>query len=431
MLKEMFDLTDEETPGRVDYDLRWHVALDLKPEDARVCRKTLHNFRAKLLGDEAAKRLFAEMTDGMIRAPGLSAARQRLDSTHIVSNMAYPTRLRLFCETIRVFLRELKKGLPKRWESVPERLRGRYLKCDGSDSSYHDANREETRRRLSVCGRDVYRLLERFRGETEVEALKSYGLLKRLFAEQCEVADEAEGPSDGDADAGEGSAPVKVKASSEVPSWSLQSPHDPDATYSGLKGKGYEAQVVETVGNGEKPEMITAVKVTPSREFDDRAVVPIVEELGGRGMAPEELVADAAYGSTDVALECKRREVELMAPVRGPGVRVEAAGKSEEEGKEREWEQEKKGEQAQEQERAQEQKRHGEQEKEKEELEGEQQEEEKSLADFEVDVRDASRPVRCPRGREAESQEVSEEGKVVARYSRACLLYTSPSPRDS
>ena len=49
VLKEMFDLTDEETLGRVDYDLRRHVALDLRPEDARVCRKTLHNFRRNYL----------------------------------------------------------------------------------------------------------------------------------------------------------------------------------------------------------------------------------------------------------------------------------------------------------------------------------------------------------------------------------------------
>jgi hypothetical protein len=49
VLKEMFDLTDEQALGEVDYDTRWQVALNLTPEDAHCCQKTLHNFRARLL----------------------------------------------------------------------------------------------------------------------------------------------------------------------------------------------------------------------------------------------------------------------------------------------------------------------------------------------------------------------------------------------
>ena len=53
VLKEMFDLTDDETLYRVDFDLGWQMALDLRPEEAHCCQKTLHNFRAKLLGKAA------------------------------------------------------------------------------------------------------------------------------------------------------------------------------------------------------------------------------------------------------------------------------------------------------------------------------------------------------------------------------------------
>jgi len=148
VLKEMFDLTDEEALGSVAYDLRWQVALNLTPEDAHCCQKTLHNFRAKLLGNDKARQLFAGMTDKMLQKLGLSVARQRLDSTHIVSNIARLTRLGLFCETIRVFLRELQKGAPRKFQRVPEPLRCRYLKADGADSPYHDAKSLETQRRL-------------------------------------------------------------------------------------------------------------------------------------------------------------------------------------------------------------------------------------------------------------------------------------------
>jgi hypothetical protein len=54
VLKEMFDLSDEETLGSVDYDLRWQVVLNLTPEEAHCCQKALHNFRAKLLGNDKA-----------------------------------------------------------------------------------------------------------------------------------------------------------------------------------------------------------------------------------------------------------------------------------------------------------------------------------------------------------------------------------------
>src|SRR6266581_5695833 len=50
LLKEVFDLTDEEALARLEWDLLWHHALDLLPEDAHTCQKTLHNTRARLVG---------------------------------------------------------------------------------------------------------------------------------------------------------------------------------------------------------------------------------------------------------------------------------------------------------------------------------------------------------------------------------------------
>jgi hypothetical protein len=39
---------------------------------------------------------------------------------------------------------------------------------------------------------------------------------------------------------------VSIKANKEVPSDSLQNPSDPDASYDGHKGQGYQMQVAET-----------------------------------------------------------------------------------------------------------------------------------------------------------------------------------------
>lgn len=368
VLKEMFDLTDEDTLYRVDFDLGWQAALNLTPEDAHCCQKTLHNFRAKLLGNDKAKLLFAQMTAGMLKALGLSAERQRLDSTHITSNIARLTRLGLFCETVRVFLRALQQALPEQFARVPAGLRGRYLKEDGGETRYHDAQSAEAPRRLRVCARDVFRLVDRFRAEEAVLALPACGVLMRLFLEQCEVSAQAPAPEADDADAREAVVPVQLKESAEVSPASLQSPHDVDVTYSGHKGKGYEVQVAETVGNGDKPELLTQVEVTPACKSDEAATVPVVEALAARALQPKELVADTNYGSTENALVCTERGTELVTPVSGA---AGAAAPTQE-----------------------------------------------KLAEFEIGVR-AEQPVRCVAGHPAESQEREEpRGRIVARFSR-------------
>jgi hypothetical protein len=324
ILKEIEDLTDMQALGALDFDLRWHVALDLEPEEAHLCQKTLHNFRARLVADDRARVLFVDMVRKMLAALGLGTSSQRLDSTHVVSNIARLTRLRLFCETMRVFLKELKRTSKRKYRSVPEKLRRRYVKDDGEDSSYDDARSSEARRRIAVCARDTWRLVDRFRKDRVGSKLESFALLKRLLDEQCQMVTERQKPKEDDADAREGAVPVTVMEAREVGSDSMQSPHDPDVTYNAHKGKGCEVQVAETTGNGDKPEIITYADVTRSCESDEKATVPVVDDLAEREIQPDELVADTNYGSTANVIELERRGTELVTPVAGPHVAEDA-----------------------------------------------------------------------------------------------------------
>ncbi len=369
VLKDMFDLTDEQALYRIDFDLGWQVALNLTPEDAHCCQKTLHNFRAKLLGNDHAKHLFAQMTDKMLDKLGLSVGRQRLDSTHIVSNIARLTRLGLFCETMRVFLRDLKQDWPAQFEQVPAALRQRYFKEDGADTPYHDAKSTETQRRLNVAARDSYRLVDRFKQDPKILKLLTYGILARLFLEQCEFCLKATVPAQDDADVQEPAVPVTLKESKEVSSASLQTPHDINVTYSGHKGKGYEAQLAETVGNGAKPELITYAEVTPSCQSDEVATVPAVEVLAERNIQPSELTTDTNYASAANVIACARQGTEMVAPVRGPAAAIPK-------------------------------------------------ENEKTLADFTIDVKAPDTPIVCPAGHTPVSQECKSKGRIEATYSQ-------------
>ncbi len=93
---------------------------------------------------------------------------------------------------------------------------------------------------MGVVARDLHRLVERFKGHRAIGKMEEHRLLERLLSEQCRVTAAAAKPRDDDDDRDDGAAPVELKAPQEVEAASLQTPHDPDVTYSGHKGKGYE-----------------------------------------------------------------------------------------------------------------------------------------------------------------------------------------------
>jgi hypothetical protein len=49
VLKDIFDLTDEQALEQLEWNTAWHYALDVLPEEAHACQKTLHNYRASPL----------------------------------------------------------------------------------------------------------------------------------------------------------------------------------------------------------------------------------------------------------------------------------------------------------------------------------------------------------------------------------------------
>jgi hypothetical protein len=315
VLKEANDLTDEEALDALRFDTRWWCAFELDPEEADLCQKTLHNFRANLLAHEKGAVVFRRLTDELIAALGVRVDRQRLDSTHILSNFARLNRLGLFCETIRVFLHALKKG----HRNLHDRLPAGLLKRHGEESWYRDARREEGPRRLRVVARDLYRLVERFKEHRAISRMEEFRLLERLLGEQCTVGAHASKLRDDDDDRDDGNAPVELKEPQDIGGKSLQTPHDPDATYSGHKGKGYEVQVAETCAPDNPVELITAVKVTPSAGSDAKATIAMVGALMEAGHRPKELVTDTTYSGATNAAEAAKRGVNLLAPAPAMG----------------------------------------------------------------------------------------------------------------
>lgn len=324
ILKEMFNLTDEEALENLEFNLLWHHALRLTLEEAHLPQKTLHNFRRRLIAHDGGRVAFTDTTDRIIEALGIRTGRQRLDSTHIMSNIAVLTRLGLFCETIRLFLGAVRREYPELRHLIPEGLMARYIKEEEA-TNYEDARSDAARQRLGVCARDLYRLIDRMRG-TAAQGLEEYRLLERLLREQCEVGGKGDGrPGEDEDDAGEGNVPITLKDPKQVRPDSLQSPHDPETTYSGHKGKGYEVQVAETCEEENVTQILTHVETTPSSGSDATMTVSVIDVLAEREIQPGELFADTTFGSGRNAIEAERRGTEVVSPVAGPG-----AGRTEE-----------------------------------------------------------------------------------------------------
>jgi hypothetical protein len=240
LLRDWHDLTDEEVVEQLDYNLQWHYALGVEPAAAHVSARTMWTFRQRLKENERALRMFEGVTLGLAQTDGLHLGRQRLDSTHVVPNIAILTRLGMFVETTTAFLKELRRELPEAFATVPAGFVRRYLEREGY---FSDAKRSQVKRRLDACAQDVLALVRRFEGHAAVSLLPSFLTLCRMFDEQCVVVDDDEGGApgaggsepdeDGPAEAPQANGPVRaaLREPEDIGGDSLQSPHDPEATY--------------------------------------------------------------------------------------------------------------------------------------------------------------------------------------------------------
>ena len=312
ILKHMFDLTDEQTIDQFQFNAAWQYALDVDPDHAYVCQKTLHNFRTKMsAAEEMGILTYSALFDRVVRAIvhdlDLKVDRQRLDSTHIRSNMAVLSRLSLFVQVITVFMKKLRKQHPRLSAGLPQGLLTRYLDREGY---FADSRSSQGRRRLAQCAADLWRLVDRFHGHRSVSGMPNYLRLVRFLEEQCVIEDED--PTDPEG------VPVRPKNPKveKVPADSLQGSDD-DATY-GHKGKGFQSQVAETCEQDNATQVVTHVAVEGAHESDQHAVIPIIDALKAKGCTAREVVADTNYGSGRNIVDAADRGVVLTTPACGP-----------------------------------------------------------------------------------------------------------------
>ena len=311
ILQQSFDLTDEETVQQYAFNIQWHYSLNIREEtdDAKyISLKTLWNNRNIVAQNNLEEDIFKAGTEKLAQVFKVNTDKQRIDSVHIKSNMRRLGRIGIFSQSIHKFLVNLKRGHQEHFETIDDAIIEKYLSKD-SLGCFSRIKPSESRKTLTEVSKDLFDLVQLFKGCPEVSLMYSYKLLERVLKEQCNLTDDKDNP-------------VELKNPKEIVSHSLQNPSDPDATYSGHKGQGYQVQVMETFCDDEQKKeealnLITHVNVEPAHNSDANALIPAIESTEKQNLKPKELTADSLYGSDDNCEVAKEHHVELIAPTMG------------------------------------------------------------------------------------------------------------------
>jgi hypothetical protein len=297
-LKEFLDLTIEQTVERYLFDSQWHYALNVVPSTASISHASVERYARLFVEDDLATEVFQRVTSALIEALDLNVSRQRLDSTHVFSDMATFGRSKLMGVVIKRFLTQLKRHHRDAYDALPAPLLERYTPSQASLFGDFKGTRPQLRQ---VIAEDLLCLVNRFADDQAITARTSYQAMARVLREHCQVSEDK--------------TAVEVKAKAGVET--MVNPSDPDATYDGRKGQGYQAQLAETCSPSNDAQLITAVQVEPAHCSDQDAVEPMLDQLEAHGRKPEKVYADTGYGSDQNVVEAQARGVDLQSPVGG------------------------------------------------------------------------------------------------------------------
>lgn len=271
-------------------------ALNMEPGGNQMCLRSLERYRALFVEDELAAKVLDSLTAALVDELDLAIDKQRLDSTHVFSDMAKFGRTRLMGVAIKRFLTQVKRHHEADYDALAEDLRLRYAPSQGKLFATKGQTPEERVETGQVVAEDLHALVERFADHAGLCDRPSYLALARIFAEQCEVVEE------------------KIQIREKPGGACIQNPSDPDATYDGHKGQGYKVQLAETCSEENDVQLIVLAIPQTAASSDAAAFPEVLAGLKEKGRLPESMQADTAYGSDANVQMAAAEGVELVSP---------------------------------------------------------------------------------------------------------------------
>ena len=287
-IMEFRNLTHEEAADAYMFAVDVQYALNLQPENQSLCRRTIERYIKLFRDDDMAQSIMHDVTAELVQLLELDVSKQRLDSTHIESNMAKFGRMKLMATTIRRFLVQVKRHDEGSYHALKKSIRERYEASDQSIFGWKSLDDDGVNALRQSIAEDLAYLVERYRRNKEHNSRSTYLMLVKVFEQQCKVID--------------GKVAVKKKTGGNI----ICNPSDPDATFDGHKGSGYQVQLSETYSAENSVQLIIAALPETACESDSRAIAKLIEHFDEHGHRPETLLADTAYGSDENFMACAR-----------------------------------------------------------------------------------------------------------------------------
>jgi hypothetical protein len=297
LIQEFMDWTKDQALDAYSFHMNVHYALNLEPVTHDISKRTLERYIVLFEEDDLAKATMDEITTKLVEVLKIRIDKQRLDSTHIFSDMASFGRTRLMGVAIKRLLTQLKRHGKADYHALDESLRNRY--APGVNQLFADTKKDSKSRRLlrQQVAEDMHYLIQRFADNLEHSNRDTYQALERIFYEQCEVHEE--------------NVCIKKKTGGKV----MQNPSDPGASYDGHKGPGYQAQIAETCNPENEVQLITCAIPQTAAEADGNALEGVLDDLTAKNLLPDELLVDTHYTGDDNVQLAEEKGVELVGPV--------------------------------------------------------------------------------------------------------------------
>lgn len=300
-IKHMEDYSDDQLIEAYYFNYLVNYAVGIRTlGELNLAEKTLYNFRSRIYShiiahpeqEDLIFNQFLSLAKAFAKKAGIKLNEQRIDTTMFTSNIKKAGRLALAFDILEVAVKEIPEGYCP--EQLARVLDGNY-RTDilyRSKPSESDSTLEKLINLCEEC-RNVIRSIP------EMEESRGLRLLNRFLSEQTEVE-----PSSGK---------LKIRDSKSIPTDSLQSAYDEDATYrkKGCKGQsGYTLEIAESCSKDNPFQLVTDYAVDKNIKSDVDIIkerLPEIKENTGC----EDLYADGGFHSDEVVAAAKDNEVEL------------------------------------------------------------------------------------------------------------------------
>jgi hypothetical protein len=304
ILKEIFQLSDEELIGSLHFDIRYQYALRTTSyEKQPVSINTLTNFRnrlveyEKLTGIDLIQLEVESQAEYIAKFLKVDNKKVRMDSLMVSSSCKKLTRLELVYNVNSKFVKALSKINA---DLIPEECKV-YLEKGHKNETIYRTRDIETESKLQFLlnqSQILYNTALKI-GE-KITDLESCKLLSRMIKEQ--LSEDETGT-------------VSPKLGSKISPESLQNPTDSDATYRTKYGPniGYVANVAESFND--KNSVITNYDLKPNIYSDSKFADDVIEKLISKvndKSSKIQLLVDGAYYGHNKAEDSLSKGIEII-----------------------------------------------------------------------------------------------------------------------